>query len=241
MEKSKAQLKKEERLARQVRNERKKRLTRILVWSITALFVVLIAAAIAFWPKEAPLVFNYGETPTLGAADAKVKIMEFGDFKCPACAYFSQAIMPEIKSEYIDTGKVSLSYQNWTIIAQDSYTAALAGLSIYHQSNEEFWKFYDALYKNQPPEGQAWATTDFLVDFAKQQGLNIDYDKLRQDIEQETYADELDKQNAFAQKHNFTGTPTVLINGVKLDDETSLNYENFKAAIDKALEEADQP
>nr|WP_255570139.1 thioredoxin domain-containing protein [Cohnella sp. CFH 77786] len=214
---------------------------RILVWASSAVFVALIAVLVIFWPKPGPLTFDYTKSPSIGPADAKVKLMEFGDFKCPTCAYFSQDIMSKIKTEYIDTGKISLNYQNWTIIAQDSYTAALAGLSIYHQSNEEFWKFYDAMFKNQNPnEKELWATPEFLVNFAKQQGLKIDYDKLKKDIEEGTYKDELDAQNAFARKHNFTGTPTVLLNGVKLDNQTALAYDNLKAAIDKALQESEK-
>ncbi|WP_276355964.1 DsbA family protein [Cohnella caldifontis] len=240
MEKTKAQLKKEERILRQIKNEKKKRRSRVMVWSATGLFAVLIAALIVFWPKPGPMTFDYGSYPTLGSADAKVKLMEFGDFKCPTCKYFSEDIMSKIKTEYIDTGKVSLSFQNWTIIWDDSYTAALAGLSVFHQNKDEFWKFYDVMYLNQKPEEKViWATTDYLVDLAKQAGVNVDYDKLRQDIDQQTYADELDGQNAYARKHNFTGTPTVILNGEKLDDDTALSYDNFKKAIDKALQESE--
>ncbi|WP_123039831.1 DsbA family protein [Cohnella candidum] len=236
----KAQRKKEARIQRQLAQEKKRRNMRIMVWSLSGLFVLLIAALIVFWPKPAPLSFEYDKSPLLGNADAKVKIMEFGDFKCPTCAYFSQNIMSKIKTEYIDTGKASLSFQNWTIIGPDSTTAALAGLAIYHQNNDAFWKFYDALYTNQPPESESWATVDYLVDTAKKQNLGIDYDLLRKDIENKTYADELAAQNNFAVAHNFTGTPSVLVNGKKLDDNTALNYDNLKAAIDKALKEADK-
>ena len=235
---TKAKLKKEMRLKRQLELEKKRRNTRILVWSLSAGIVILIVLLAIFWPKPAPFAFQYDKIPTMGAADAKVKLVEFGDFKCPTCKYFSEEITSKLKTEYIDTGKASLSYQNWTIIYDDSYTAALAGLAIYHQNNEEFWKFYDALYANQQAaEKQIWATPEFLVDLAKQEGLAIDYDKLKQDIEQQTYADELDKQNAFARKNQFSGTPTLLINGEKYTG--ALNYESIKAAIDKALQQSE--
>lgn len=240
MEKTKAQIKKEERLLRQIRNEKKKRRARVMVWSFTALFALVVAALIVFWPKPGPLAFEYDQYPTLGSADAAVKLMEFGDFKCPTCKYFNENILSKIKTEYIDTGKVSLSFQNWTIIWDDSYTAALAGLSVFHQNKDEFWKFYDALFQNQQPgERTVWATADFLVDVARQAGVNVDLDKLRQDIDQQTYADELDKQNAYARRHNFTGTPTVILNGKRLDDETALSYDNLKKAIDKALQQSE--
>ncbi len=239
VEKTKAQAKKEARLQRQFQLETKKRNMRILVWTISALFVVLIAALVIFWPKPGPLTVNYDEIPTIGPADAKVKLLEVGDYKCPTCAYFSTEIMSKIKTEYIDTGKVSFSYQNWPILGPDSYTAALAGQAIYHQSNEEFWKFYEAIFKNQPAENLNWAIPEYLVDVAKGLGLQLDYDLLRKDIEEGTYSREVAEQASFAETNNFSGTPTLLLNGVALDTDITLSYDKLKAAIDKALEEAE--
>jgi protein-disulfide isomerase len=234
----KGKRKKEQRLKRQLEQQKKSRSMRILVWSLAICFIALIAVLIAFKPKTGVVDIAYEKLPLLGKTDAPVKIVEIGDFKCPTCAFFSQKIVPQFKKDYIDIGKVSLSYQNWTIIGPDSYTAALAGQSIYHQSNEAFWQFYDAVLKNQPDEKIQWATPEYLTEFAKQQGLKVDYNKLKQDIVKGTYKDEVDRHNQFAVKQRYTGTPTILINGRKLDDKTALDYNNLKAEIDKALQEA---
>ena len=42
----------------------------------------------------------------LGAADAKVTIIEYASMTCPHCAAFHQSTYPELKKRYIDTGKV---------------------------------------------------------------------------------------------------------------------------------------
>lgn len=236
----KAQKKKQMRQQRQLQLEKKKKTTRIVVWSLTVCFVALIVLLAIFWPKPKPLALDYSQMPTLGSPNAPVKLVEFGDYKCPACAYFALEILSKLKADYIDTGKVSISYQNFTIINEDSYTAALAGSAVYHQSNEEFWKFNEALFYNQQAdEKQIWATPDFLVNLAKREGLNLDFDKLKQDIEQRTYAAEVDSQNSFARKNQFTGTPTLLLNGKKLDSNTTLDYNKLKAAIDEALAEVE--
>jgi protein-disulfide isomerase len=234
--------KKEQRLKRELEEQSKSRKMRVLVWSVAVCFVALIAVLIVFKPKPGAVDIAYNKLPTLGKADAPVKITEVGDFKCPICAYFGLTITPQIKKDYIDTGKVSLSYENWTIIYQDSFDAALAGQAVYHQSNEEFWKFYDAILKNQQDQHKQdehviWATPEYLTNLAKQQGLKLNYDKLKQDIVNGTYQDEINSQNQFAEKQKFSGTPTILINGRKLDDKTALNYETLKAAIDKALQD----
>jgi protein-disulfide isomerase len=142
--------------------------------------------------------------------------------------------------EYIDKGIVSLSFMNYHFIGPDSKTAALAGLAVYHQSNDEFWKYYKALYDKQPDESQAWATVDYLVQLAKDEKLNIDYDKLRSDIENETYADELSDQMSRVRQLNITGTPTLFVNGTKVGGSDALYWEPVKAAVEKALKELDK-
>ncbi|MFC5703638.1 DsbA family protein [Cohnella faecalis] len=224
---------------KQQQQQKKQKRMRVLIWGIVVCFIALIAAAIILKPKAGVVDIAYDKVPTLGSVEAPVKIAEFGDFKCPTCQYFSKDILSQIKKDYVDTGKASFSFLNFTIIAQDSYTAALAGQSIYHQNKDEFWKFYDALYENQQADEQAaWATPDFLTELAKSNGVNVDYDKLRKDIDEGTYSGEIDKQNALARKKNFTGTPTVLINGKVLDSSVSLDYSKLKVELDKAVEEA---
>lgn len=222
--------------------EKKRQTTRILVWSLSAGLVAVIVLLAIFWPKPAPLALDYENMPTIGSPEAKVKLVEFGDYKCPVCARFSQDIMSKIKTEFVDTGKISFSYQNWTIISPnaDSFTAAMAGQAIYRQSNEAFWKYNDAMFKNQNPnEYQIWATEAYILDLAKSEGLEIDHDLLRKDLESRKYAGEVNSQNNFARKKNFTGTPTVLINGERLPDSVALNYDNLKAAIEAALQKAE--
>ncbi|TBL78713.1 DsbA family protein [Paenibacillus thalictri] len=203
-----------------------------LTWITVSGLVVLLILAFVFIPKPAPAAFAYDKLPILGSPDAPVKVVEFGDYKCPSCQFFSQQIEPQIKKDFVDKGGVSFYFMNFTFIGPDSYTAALAAQSIYHQNNDAYWKFYDALYKNQQNEKLQWATPEFLVNLAKQQNLPIDFNKLQQDIVSRTYAAEVDEHNAMAKKLNVTGTPTLFINGEKMEE--AMDYAKVKAAIEKA-------
>jgi len=205
---------------------------RRLMWITAAVVVLLVAALVIFQPKSDPAAIPYETMPSLGEANAPVKIVELGDYKCPSCQYFSQQIEPKLKADYIDKGIVSLHFMNFTIIGPDSNTAALAAQSIFHQNNEAYWKFYDAIYKNQPDEKLPWATPQYLVDLARKEALPIDFDKLQQDITSKTYQKEIDQHNAFANKNRVSSTPTLFINGQKFEDAN--DYAKLKAAIDKA-------
>lgn len=100
-------------------------------------------------------------------------------------------------------------------VGPDSETASLAALSVYHQNKDEFWKFYDAVYAQQGDESDEWATEDFLISLAEKEKLAIDYDLLRKDIQEKTYADELKKDIQLATDAGVTTTPSLYINGVK--------------------------
>lgn len=227
---------------RQEQQRKKQQRMRIIIWATVVCFIALIVAAILLKPEPKPLAIDYNEVPTIGSATAPVKIVEFGDYECPACQAFSTGIYPQLKADFIDTEKASFSYMNYTIISPNggSLTAALAAQAVYHQDKDAFWPYYKILFENQGAERSNWATTDFLVELAKQADLGIDYDKLREDIDNRTYEDEVKEQTALANRNQFNVTPTILINGERVDSSLIFDYEKLKAEIEKALETASQ-
>ncbi|WP_051459365.1 DsbA family protein [Paenibacillus zanthoxyli] len=224
---------------RQAELERQKKKTRILLIGTILLTVVIFAGLFVLASKNTgnSASFNYDELPRLGKADAPVKLVEFGDFKCPACARFSVGIKPLLVQEYIETGKAALYFVNMSFIGPDSETASLAALSVYHQSSEAFWAYYDALYANQGDEDAEWATEDFLVKLAQNEKLPIDYDLLRKDIQNRTYSGELKRDNAVANTNDVKSTPSLFINGIKASDP--LNISAIAAEIESAAKAAE--
>ncbi|MHA6528929.1 DsbA family protein [Paenibacillus sp. BAC0078] len=217
------QLNKQERR----RAELEKQKTRILIISTVALVVIIFVGLFMLASKDSSsstagsgtaFNFNYSELPRLGKEDAPVKIVEFGDFKCPACAQFSGSIKPQLVQEYVNQGKAALYFVNMAFIGPDSVTASLAALSVYHQNSDAFWTYYDAIYANQGDENKEWATADFLVSLAQKEKLPIDFDLLRKDIENRTYESELQSDIKIAKDAGVTSTPTVFVNGVKVDE-----------------------
>lgn len=80
--------------------------------------------------------FKLEKQPTLGNPDAKVKVIEFIDFKCPSCAQWDKENFPRFKQEFIDSGKVQFYVINFPFLGPDSIEAALAAESIYNQNPE---------------------------------------------------------------------------------------------------------
>jgi protein-disulfide isomerase len=222
--------------------EQQKQKTRILIVSTIALVIIIFVGLYLLAAKDnsnegssaEPVSFNYSELPRLGKEEAPVKIVEFGDFKCPACAQFTGVIKPQIVQEYVNQDKAAFYFVNMAFIGPDSTTASLAALSVYHQNSDAFWTYYDALYANQGDENKEWATTDYLVDLARKESLPVDFDLLRKDIEDKTYMDELQTDIDLAKNVGVSSTPTVFVNGVMVKEP--FNIEAIDAQIKVASE-----
>lgn len=221
--------------AEQLANKQKKRQ---IIWiSTVAALIALVIIVLAIDPKPAQKVesFDYDNLPVLGSSDAPVKIVEFGDFKCPACKNVNSIIKPQLVNDFINEGKASFYFVNLPFLGPDSYTAALAVQSVYHQNKEDYWTYFDAIYNNQGDETTVWATADALVEIAKLANVSVDYDLLKKDIEQQTYASEVDEQYAKGNGIGVSSTPTLFINGVQYSDNIG-DYAKLKQAIEDASE-----
>lgn len=220
---------------KRIEEQKQRKQMQRLVW-ITGIIIAAVVALV--WigstrdqsPK--PVTIATDNMAVLGDKNAPVTIVEYGDFKCPSCQYFSQKIMPQLKKDYIDTGKVSVRFSNFPFIGEDSFTAAYAAQAVYHQNNDAFWTFYDTIYKNQQDEKKAWATPDYLVKLAQDAKLNINFDQLKKDIDGKTYKSDVDKQYSFGNDIGVHSTPTLYINGIPFTQFS--DYEALKQAIDKA-------
>ena len=172
--------------------------------------------------------------PTLGPSDAAVEVVEFGDFKCPACKTFHDQVFPQLKSNYIDTGQIQFSFVNFPFLANDSWTAADGAECVYHDlGNAAFWDYFDGVYVNQGPESQTWATTDLLVQLAQDYtDAEIDVADLRQCIADQRYRNEVERDRSMGRTAGIPGTPTIFVNGRQLPD---FSYATISSAIDEEL------
>ncbi|MNO36585.1 Disulfide bond formation protein D precursor [compost metagenome] len=177
---------------------------------------------------------KYEKQPHLGEPSAKVKVIEFADFKCPACKKWEETYMPQLQKDFIDTGKIELFFTNFAFIDRDSIMAASAGEAVAAQSNEKFWEFKSKLYAHQGDETKIWATPEFLLDFVKKNINGIDYDRFASDLKSHAYMLPVKEDFKTAGYYGVNGTPQFMVNGELLP---SSSYEELAAAIEAQLAE----
>lgn len=144
---------------------------------------------------------------SLGKADAPVTIVEYSSLTCPHCAHFHRDVFPELKSEYIDTGKVRYVEREFPL------NDAAFGASVLARCVDpsRFFAFTDLLFSRQ----EQWAFKDDALQplklYAKQAGLtDEDFNKCLADDELQKKIRDVRQRGVDEGVH---GTPTFFING----------------------------
>ena len=167
----------------------------------------------------------------LGSDKAPVKIKIFSSFTCPHCANFHFKVIPEIKREYVDRGKVQLIFIDFPLDQ-----AAFNASKLLHclDKNKQI-NFMDTIYKNQ----NKWTAgnnideiNNNLKNIVKDLGVNsTGFDNC---LNNETIADKiLNERINGHKKYSIESTPTIVINEKKLDG--SVNFKNIEKKIKKII------
>jgi len=181
---------------------------------------------------DQPAIVNQ---PFMGSESAKVTLVEFGDYKCPACKAWGERIYPRLKEQYIDTGKVKLVYVNTLFHGEESELGAMAAESVYSRNAEAFWPFHEALFKAQPNEDHdgLWITDDKVLEIAGSIAPQIDLKQLKSDIANKQSELQIQRDNELIKNYKVKQTPTIMINGLILPDP--FDIENIKSVIEQEL------
>jgi protein-disulfide isomerase len=173
---------------------------------------------------------NNPRVPVMGLKDAPITIAEFGDFQCPFCHEFFTNALPQIKTNYIDTGKANFSYNVFAFLGNESIKAAEAAKCAEDQG--KFWQYHDVLYSNQKSENSGGFAVKNLKTFA--QNLKLDQKLFNTCLDSNKYQNEVssDTQNA-AQNYGVNSTPTIFINGYRIEGVKS--YQEYATFIDFLL------
>ena len=148
------------------------------------------------------------DDPFLGKKNAPVTIVSFEDFQCPFCKRAFDQTFPQLKKDYIDTGKVKYGYRDFPLgFHPEAQPAAEAAECADEQG--QFWDYHGAIFNNQGRLGR-----DLYIELAGQ--FNLDVDKFTQCIDNGEMRQEVQADSSYGSQIGVSGTPTFFINGIKL-------------------------
>lgn len=84
----------------------------------------------------------------LGAKDAPVTIIEYASMTCPHCAAFTKDVFPQIKTAYIDTGKVRFIFREFPL-DQVALAASALARCVAKDDSQKYFAIVDILFKQQ--------------------------------------------------------------------------------------------
>ena len=124
----------------------------------------------------------------------------------------------QLIDEYVATGKVRLEYHHYIVVdrivgGNESQRAAEASECANEQG--EFWNYHKMLFANWNGEGEGAFVDRRLKVFAETLGL--DTQKFNQCFDSGRYAGEVRADTQLGQSLGVTGTPTVFVNGQKVE------------------------
>ena len=188
-----------------------------------------------------PVKVDISNSPILGDKNATLTLVEFSDYECPFCKKSFDELLPELKKNYISTGKLRLVYKNLPLpFHQNAAKEAEAALCAKDQGGDvAYFKYHDAIF-TQTAGGGTGIALDQLPVLAKEIGMNVT--KFQKCLDDSKFKTAVDKDLAQAQKVGANGTPTWFLGKTTSDDSVegvimvgAQPFSAFKTAIDQAL------
>lgn len=176
-----------------------------------------------------------------GNKDAKVTLIEYGDLQCPACGS-AHPSLKTITEQYKD--QIAFVFRNFPLTT--IHPNARAGSAAIEAAGlqDKYWEMNNYLYEHQ----DEWSSlsggtevTNKLVSYA--QTLGLDTTKFSADMASAAVNQKISFDQALGKKLNIDSTPTLYLDGVKLDSSVVSDLQNgtgdkLKTLIDDNLTKA---
>ncbi|MDP3740380.1 MAG: thioredoxin domain-containing protein [Hyphomonadaceae bacterium] len=179
--------------------------------------------------KTVPITPFLGEA-VMGDPAAPVEVIEYASTTCGHCKAFHDRVLPDLKAKYIDTGKAKLVYR---VMPTPPPELSMAGAAIARCAGEakyfdvigDLFKSQDSLLSNaRQPRG----LQQRLIELGGRHGLSAD--EVGTCVDDEALH-EYSMENARSAPPSITSTPSFIVNGKDVDENT---LEALSAAIDAA-------
>ncbi|WP_407925238.1 DsbA family protein [Paragemmobacter aquarius] len=201
---------------------------------------LVAALALALTPMLATAQENAVTTPDVAAVEvqdfsigdpaAKVQITEYASFTCPHCANFHATVWKDLKTNYIDTGKVYFTYREVYFDRYGLWAAMMARCG----GEMRYFGIVDVLFDTQ----KEWAASEdpnVTVENLKKIGRSVGMDDATLDtcMKDAAVAEAMVARfEANFKADGIEGTPTFMINGTK---HSNMSYADMAAVIDEEL------
>jgi protein-disulfide isomerase len=164
---------------------------------------------------------------SIGRADAPITIYEFADFQCPHCGEFAAFIEPLIRQNLVETGKARYVFYEFPLGFKWSFLSARAGRCANAQG--KFWEMHGILFGRQRQWSFDPDATAQFVEYARTIP-GLDAGKFEQCVRSDQFQKEVSESGQLGQSLGVQGTPTLFVNGRKVEPLPK-TYSEFEAQV----------
>ena len=170
----------------------------------------------------------------LGPDNAPAKLLVFSDFMCPYCGTFAAQIEPQLKSEFIDTGKLQLVFYDFPLGGNHIHSFLAARAARCAGDQDRFWEYHNTLFGRLADWSVAQGPPlDQFEGYASEVG--IDQDQFRQCIRSDKYQDVVSASRLLGDQLGVNATPTLILNGKRVRGEIGLDIGALRQVINAEL------
>jgi protein-disulfide isomerase len=199
-------------------------------WVVVGVITVLLFGGAIWYSSSLTEKSNQGvETKAniKGNPEALVKLVEFSDFQCPACASFQPALK-ELEARYPD--QLSLEFKHFPLPMHPySMQASVATESAGQQG--KFFEFHDLLFANQQEWSSSATPGIYFTRYAEQLGLDVEL--FRDHQKSIILRDKVRKDAQDGRDIGINATPTFFLNGEKM---TFVTFDDFIYQVSFAID-----
>lgn len=210
----------------------------VILGAIIAVSLLILggAAFLLSNPQQAPQEEKVTDTAlllgskdhTIGTESAKVTIVEFADFQCPACGS-AYPVVKQITEEYKD--KIEFVYRHFPLPGhRNAIPAAQAAEAAGKQG--KFFEMSELLFSNQAEWSEGNGAKEVFEGYAESLELDMEMFKADRDSSDTTAYIQNDQNDGLTLGVN--STPTFFIDGEKYSGV--LGYDRLKEILDSKLQ-----
>ena len=159
----------------------------------------------------------------LGAYNAAVTLVEYGDYQCPHCAA-AQLPVKQILARY--GSRIALVFRHFPLTEVHPMAGLAAETAEFAGGHGRFWNMHDALFANQPS-----LSADLLLTLVSE--LELSPEAWREALASGVHAPKVQADFMGGVRSGVNGTPTFFINGVRHDGGYS--FPELVSGIDDAM------
>lgn len=200
-------------------------------WIIIGVLVVVLIGGSVWYSGSVEEKNNVGIDTEIshikGNPDADVKLVEYSDFQCPACASY-EPILQKIFEDFGDD--ISFEYKHFPLMTIHPLAEPAARASEAAAQQDAFFAYHDLLFENQATWSKSPNPTALFEQYAED--LDLDVDTFKRHMQSSLLRDKVRESFNEARDLGLSGTPSFLLNGEEMNITTLQDlYSQVEAAV----------